>query len=598
MTENVDSRNASVVSSTSTTVVKLSGAFQSLPETIQRAISEQGYERPTPIQEQSIAPLLAGRDLLGSAQTGTGKTAAFTLPLLAQLSESGSKPIPHAPFALILAPTRELAAQIGDSLFEYGRHTRARHAVVYGGVSQYTQVKALRRGVHTLVATPGRLLDLVGQGHIDLSQVGFFVLDEVDRMLDMGFIPDIERILNEIPEERQTAFFSATMAPKIEHLANSMLTNPERVTIEPDKPAVERIDQKALYVGKRDKDALLISLMQSGQIEKAIIFTQMKHVANRVSDKLYEAGIRGTAIHGNKSQAARTKALDGFKRGRFTALVATDVAARGLDVDDITHVINYDLPTEAETYVHRIGRTGRAGASGFAISFCTTEERGNLRDIVRLLGREVPADIEHEYHCDRTFKSTQSSAKKRGFEDRESGGRPGPRNRSNGKRRNGERSNSGRPESRGNGRPRRDRDESGARDSGFQAGDRSNSSNGRPQRDRSENGSRDFRNRSEGENGGPRRDRDESRGRDSGFRPGGGRPGGDRSKPRRDRNGNGGGRDSGFRGEERNGRGQDGPRGENRRRKPDSGGKIRRGEYNRPAGGFKSKAASRKESVA
>ena len=280
------------------------------------------------------------------------------------------------------------------------------HTVVFGGVKQSPQVKALNRGVHILVATPGRLLDLMQQGFIHLNEVEVFILDEVDRMLDMGFIPDIKRVLSHIPLERQTLFFSATMPEKMEALANTMVRNPVRVSISPDKPAVECIAQKVLFVGKRNKNSLLVSLLSNPLIKKALIFTQMKHVANQVVKKLDTAGIHGAALHGNKSQAARTKALDGFKRGYFRVLVATDVAARGLDVDDITHVINYDLPVEAETYVHRIGRTARAGAGGDAISFCCAEDRAYLGEIERLLGKPVLAELEHAYHSDEACRSS------------------------------------------------------------------------------------------------------------------------------------------------------------------------------------------------
>jgi ATP-dependent RNA helicase RhlE len=390
------------------------GAFGALIPELQRAVAAEGYVTPTPIQEQCISHLLEGRDLMGSAQTGTGKTAAFILPLLQRLSSDSRRPQRGTPRALILAPTRELAAQIGESINTYGRFLRVRHTVIFGGVSQFQQVKALNRGVDVLVATPGRLLDLMQQGIIHLNEVEVFVLDEVDRMLDMGFIPDIKRVLAEIPAERQTLFFSATMAPKMMELAHTMVRNPVRVTIAPDKPTVDLIAQKVLFVGKKNKDALLISLLGDAEINKAIIFTQMKHAANRVVDKLAAAGIQGTAIHGNKSQTARTKALAGFKRGRFRVLVATDVAARGLDVDDITHVINYDLPVEAETYVHRIGRTARAGANGDAISFCSAEDRAYLREIERLLGKQVPAEMEHAYHCDEAFRSRQPAPKQFG----------------------------------------------------------------------------------------------------------------------------------------------------------------------------------------
>jgi len=387
------------------------GVFGTLIPEIQRAIAAEGYVTPTPIQDQCIPHLLSGRDLVGTAQTGTGKTAAFTLPLLQRLARNLRRPRKGTPRALILAPTRELAAQIRESIQTYGRFLHLSHTVIFGGVSQLHQVKALNRGVDILVATPGRLLDLVRQGLVHLNEVEVFILDEGDRMLDMGFIPDIKQVLSYIPAERQTLFFSATMPLKMEALAHTMVRDPVRVSITPDKPAVECIVQKVLFVGKRDKDDLLISLLRDPRINKALIFTQMKHVANRVMRKLYTAGIHGAAIHGNKSQLARTKALDGFKRDRFRVLVATDVAARGLDVDDITHVINYDLPVEAETYVHRIGRTARAGAGGNAISFCCAEDRDYLREIERLLGKPVPAEMEHAYHCDTAFRSSRSAPK-------------------------------------------------------------------------------------------------------------------------------------------------------------------------------------------
>lgn len=387
------------------------GAFSELKQELQRAVIAQGYETPTPIQEQSIPHLLAGRDLIGSAQTGTGKTAAFALPLLDKLSENNSRPRKGTPRALILAPTRELAAQIGDSIYTYGKYLNLDHTVVFGGVNQKPQVKALNYGVDILVATPGRLLDLMNQRYIHLDEIEVFILDEVDRMLDMGFIHDIKKVLARIPEKRQTLFFSATMAPKMEELARTMVKNPVRITIAPDQPAVERIEQKVLFVGRRDKNDLLVDVLQDPKVNKTIVFTQMKHVANRVVKKLDQVGINSAAIHGNKSQGARTRALDGFKKGVFSVLVATDVAARGLDVDDITHVINYDLPLEAETYVHRIGRTARAGAEGEAISFCCADEKAYLKDIEKLLGNPVPQNLEHNFHCEEAFNSTQSAPK-------------------------------------------------------------------------------------------------------------------------------------------------------------------------------------------
>lgn len=415
MKENSDAPSGrdvhSVVSAEST---ELQGAFSELLPKIQKAIADHGYVRPTPIQEQCIRPLLKGRDMLGAAQTGTGKTAAFTLPMLHLMTKDSRRPHRGSPRALILAPTRELAAQIGESIETYGKFLRLSHTVVFGGVGQGRQVKALNRGVDILVATPGRLLDLMQQGFIKLNDVEFFVLDEVDRMLDMGFIPDVKRVLAKLPKERQTLFFSATMPPKMVELAMTMVRNPARVTIAPDKPAVERIEQRVMFVGKRHKDQLLVNVLDDPSINKVIVFTQMKHVANKVVRKLEVMGITGTAIHGNKSQGARTRALDGFKNGDYRVLVATDVAARGLDVDDVTHVINYDLPNEAETYVHRIGRTARAGARGDAISFCSSEERGHLRDIERLLGRPVPEDLEHDFHCEEAFNAPTSNKRSSG----------------------------------------------------------------------------------------------------------------------------------------------------------------------------------------
>ena len=401
------------------------GVFSSLTPEIQWAVAAEGYKTPTPIQKQCIPLLLKGKDLLGTAQTGTGKTAAFILPLLQRLAGTPRRLGRGTPRALILAPTRELAAQIRKSVQTYGRFLHIKNTVIFGGVAQFHQVKALNRGVDILVATPGRLLDLVQQKIVHLNEVEVFILDEVDRMLDMGFIPDIKRVMSHIPTERQTLFFSATMPPKMEALARTMVRDPERVSIAPDKPTVELIDQKVLFVKKQKKDDLLLFLLKDAQINKALIFTQMKHVANRVVKKLSTAGIHSVAIHGNKTQAARTKALDGFRHDRFRVLVATDVASRGLDVDDITHVINYDLPVEAETYIHRIGRTARAGAAGSAISFCSAEDRAYLRDIERLLGKPVPVEMKHAYHCDAAFRSIQSAPKAfgRGGGRKKQGGR-------------------------------------------------------------------------------------------------------------------------------------------------------------------------------
>lgn len=383
-------------------IPELNGAFKLLHEDIYQAVGEAGYVTPTPIQEQCILPLLEGKDIIGSAQTGTGKTAAFVLPMLQRLSQIPGRPQRGKPRALILAPTRELAAQIGDSTRTYSRFLKLAYTTIFGGVNQFNQVKALNRGVDVLIATPGRLLDLINQRHIDLSEVNLFILDEVDRMLDMGFIPDIQEILKTIPSERQTMFFSATMTPKMIALAKTMVKNdPVEVSIEPEVLAVESIKQRMLFVDKKNKDKLLMKIMGDPSTGKTIIFTQMKHVANKVTEQLQATGVRVTAIHGNKTQAARTKALEGFKNNRFSVLVATDVAARGLDVYDITHVINYDLPVESETYIHRIGRTARAGAEGDAISFCTAEDRAYLRFIEKMLDQEIEIDFEHGYHSEK-----------------------------------------------------------------------------------------------------------------------------------------------------------------------------------------------------
>ena len=386
--------------------------FSLLLPALQRAVQEEGYTVPTPIQAQAVPPLLAGRDVLGCAQTGTGKTAAFVLPLLHYLAEHRRPGTSGRPRALILAPTRELAAQIGDSIKAYGRHAHATYTVIFGGVGQHPQVYALRNGVEIVVATPGRLLDLMQQGFEKLDQVEYFVLDEADRMLDMGFLPDMRRVIAVLPPKRQSLFFSATLTRDALSLART-LVRPDAVhiTVAPEQPAVERIAQKVFFVDKPDKDALLIRMLRDSKIDKVIIFTQRKHIANRVSEKLHAARIPSAAIHGNKSQSARTQALDGFRTGRIRALVATDLAARGIDVDGITHVINYELPNEPETYVHRIGRTARAGAEGDAVSFCSAEERDYLRDIERLLRRAIDVDLQHEYHSEIARRATGEAAR-------------------------------------------------------------------------------------------------------------------------------------------------------------------------------------------
>ncbi len=385
--------------------------FAALIEPLRRAVADEGYTTPTPIQAQAIPPLLAGRDLLGCAQTGTGKTAAFTLPLLQALAKTGKPAAPTYPRALILAPTRELAAQIGESIAAYGRHLKTSHVVIFGGVGQDPQVRRLRRGVDIVVATPGRLLDLMNQGHLHVDRVETFVLDEADRMLDMGFIPEIRKVIARLPRQRHSLFFSATMPPVVADLAADLLHQPVRITIDPGKPAVERIGQQLMFVDRENKSALLVEQIEQQAMERVIIFTRTKHGADKVVRNLQAAGIKAGAIHGNKSQTARTAALNGFKRGAVRALVATDIASRGIDVDGITHVINYDLPEEPETYVHRIGRTARAGMDGDALSFCSARERDGLRDIERLIRWAIPVVHTHAYHSDTAQHAVGAAAR-------------------------------------------------------------------------------------------------------------------------------------------------------------------------------------------
>jgi ATP-dependent RNA helicase RhlE len=369
-----------------------------LVQPLLRAIHNEGYDTPTPIQAKAIPPLLEGRDLLGVAQTGTGKTAAFALPLLHRLADKPGKPQHKRPQALILAPTRELAGQIGDSLKTYGRHLRLYTVVVYGGMSIRPQIKAMQRGAHILVATPGRLLDLMNQGHVKLDKVEVFILDEADRMLDMGFIHDVKKVAALIPEQRQTVMFSATMPKTVLGLASGLLTDPIRVEVNPEATTVEKIEQKVLFLPKDKKRSLLTEMLEDKAIQRVLIFTRTKHGADRVTRHLYQKGIKADAIHGNKSQNARQRALKDFKSGRIRALVATDIAARGIDVEGVTHVINFDLPNEPESYVHRIGRTARAGAGGIAISMCEPDERGYLRDIEKIIRQVVPVMDDHPYH--------------------------------------------------------------------------------------------------------------------------------------------------------------------------------------------------------
>jgi len=369
-----------------------------LNEPLLRAVRSEGYTQPTPIQLHAIPPVLAGKDLLGCAQTGTGKTAAFALPILQRLSAShpggnGRRPVR----ALILTPTRELAAQIHASFRVYGQHVDLRCAEVFGGVSQGPQEQALRKGVDILVATPGRLLDLMGQGLVHFKHLEVLVLDEADRMLDMGFIPDVRRILSALPARRQTLFFSATMPGTIQGLADSILRDPVEVRETPEAPAAETVAHSVYLVEQGQKQALLEHLLEGPEICRALVFTRTKHGAEKVARRLKLARISADAIHGNKSQGARERSLDQFKRGRTRVLVASDLAARGLDVDDISHVINFDMPREAEMYVHRIGRTGRAGATGTALSFCSYEERSQLNSIERLIRKPVATVEDHPF---------------------------------------------------------------------------------------------------------------------------------------------------------------------------------------------------------
>ncbi len=362
---------------------------------ILKALTQAGYTDPTPIQRKAIPPALAGRDVLGCAQTGTGKTCAFAAPILQRLS--GPMPRPRVIRALILTPTRELAIQIQDSFTAYGRNLPLRSAVIFGGVGQQPQVDAIRRGLDILVATPGRLLDLHGQGLLDLSRIEIFVLDEADRMLDMGFIHDVKRILKLLPEQKQTLFFSATMPPEVMGLVNGLLHDYQRVEVDPVSSPVEAVRQSLYYVDKSNKTKLLAHLMEERHISSALVFSRTKHGANRIAQDLIKRGISAAAIHGNKSQTARVQALGDFKAGRVRVLCATDIAARGIDITDLPFVFNYNLPDVPETYVHRIGRTGRAGREGEAVSFCQFDEKDELRAIEKLLGRPIPVVEGHPF---------------------------------------------------------------------------------------------------------------------------------------------------------------------------------------------------------
>lgn len=374
--------------------------FQDLKliEPILRALKTEGYTTPTPIQEQAIPIILQQKDLLGCAQTGTGKTAAFAIPMLQllyndRLQHKEQKTIK----ALVLTPTRELAIQIDESFAAYGRHTGLKHAVIFGGVSQNPQVDALKRGVDILVATPGRLLDLMNQGYVHLNHIKMFVLDEADRMLDMGFVNDVKKVIAKIPQKRQTLFFSATMPKEIQQLADTILYKPEKVEVTPVSSTADTIQQSLYYVERGDKRALLAHILKDKEIKTVLVFTRTKHGADKVVKDLVKVGITAEAIHGNKSQNARQRALTNFKNRTTRVLIATDIAARGIDIDELTHVINYEIPNIPETYVHRIGRTGRAGANGIALSFCDAEEIAFIKDIHKLIGKQIPVEEAHPY---------------------------------------------------------------------------------------------------------------------------------------------------------------------------------------------------------
>jgi ATP-dependent RNA helicase RhlE len=400
-----------------------------LIEPILKALKKEGYTQPTPIQAQSIPLVLEKKDLLGCAQTGTGKTAAFSIPMLQLLYNASAQQSKrsNAIQALILTPTRELAIQINESLEAYGRYTGLRHLVIFGGVSQKPQTDALRQGVDILVATPGRLLDLINQNFIRLQDIKIFVLDEADRMLDMGFIHDVKKVISRLPQKRQTLFFSATMPPEIQKLANTILTNPSKVEVTPVSSTANTIQQSVYFVDQKKKPSLLIHLLEDKTIRRALVFTRTKHGADRVARTLAKAGITAEAIHGDKSQNARQRALTNFKASTTRILVATDIAARGIDVEELSHVFNFDLPNVPETYVHRIGRTGRAGANGIAVSFCNAEEKLLLKDIQKLIAKTVPVVEGHPFPIDPSSADaagTQEATPKKGRS------KTGPSNRS------------------------------------------------------------------------------------------------------------------------------------------------------------------------
>lgn len=375
--------------------------FGRLDQKLQKAIADAGYRNPTPIQEKAIPYLLDGRDLIGCAQTGTGKTAAFMLPILNHLVKvRRPRHIGH-PRALILSPTRELAAQTAENVKAYSKYANLPFACVFGGVSQFGQVKDIKKGAETIIACPGRLMDLMTQGIVYLDQVECFVLDEADRMLDMGFLPDIKRIISKLPKSRQSLFFSATLSAQIMKLAGELVRDPVQISISPEAPTVEKINQRVMFVDKSQKDSLLIHLLEENpEWSKVMVFAKMRHGADRIVKKLLRAGVKCAAIHSDKTQNQRTRALDGFRRGDVRVLVATDIASRGIDVPDVSCVVNMELPLETESYVHRIGRTARAGESGAAISFVSAEERGQLKAVERFIKKSIRVDRDHPFHSD------------------------------------------------------------------------------------------------------------------------------------------------------------------------------------------------------
>ncbi|CAN5255022.1 DEAD/DEAH box helicase [soil metagenome] len=424
-----------------------------LLEPIQRAVSSENYTIPTPIQAQAIPHLLEGRDLLGCAQTGTGKTAAFALPILHRLSERRRMPIPGTARCLVLTPTRELATQIGESFKVYGKNLKLTYTVIFGGVGQNQQVQAVARGVDIIVATPGRLMDLMQQGKVHLGRVEIFVLDEADRMLDMGFIADIREIQKSLPAQRQSLFFSATMPKEIVELANSLLRDPVSIVVAPVSSTAELVDQRLVFIDHGDKFDLLADLLEKGKMDRVLIFVNRKTAADRLARDLQKKHIEALALHGDKAQTVREKTLDRFRTGEARVLIATDVASRGIDIDNITHVINYEMPIEPEAYVHRIGRTARAGAFGVALSFCDADEMDFLKAIEKTIKKPIPVITDHPYHSDNASRGVNASGAKAKRAPRGGHGGGGGGGASRGSKPSG----GGRPQGRSGGAPKRGR---------------------------------------------------------------------------------------------------------------------------------------------